>query len=36
MLDLKHLDLVVNQAQDNVGLANMLDPKNLDSTIIKY
>jgi hypothetical protein len=36
MLDLKHLDLVVNQAQDNVGLLSMLDPKNLDSTIIKY
>jgi hypothetical protein len=29
MLDLKHLGLVVNQAQDNVGLVSIPDLKNL-------
>ena len=33
MSDPKNLDLVVRQAQGNVGLTNMLDLKNLDLAV---
>jgi hypothetical protein len=34
MSDLKNLNLTTSQAQDNMGLGNMSNPKNLD--IIKF
>ena len=35
MLDLKNLDLIVSQAQDKVGSANMTLLKNLDLKVIQ-
>jgi hypothetical protein len=36
MLDPKNLDFTVSQARENMGLTNTLDPKYLNSTIIKF
>jgi hypothetical protein len=33
MSDLKYLGMTVNQVQCNVGVTNMLNPKNLDLVV---